>query len=346
LLAIETVGDPQFSVPAHQAAASYALWQEDLIDAHKAAERGWLRVSDTEDWILMARMASTYLEVDSAIAQDAQRRRDLATLAAARERSIPVVLRAEAVVRACGVSPRAGSRQQAELAIRTARAYRGRVEGHDDPATWNQLSVDWAELGDPYESARARWREAEALLDQARGQSTRVLAREPLTAAAEAAFNLGAWPLLRAVSELARRAMLPLPKEIEAALESRPEPIAGSRKSAAGRRRWPPGPSIKSAGRQESGTPSAVGKSETAVVADFVARDSKPAQHDFGLSKRELEVLALIAEGRSNPEIGRRLFITRKTVAVHVSSILGKLGVSGRVEAATAAIRLGMTDGD
>src|SRR5665811_1827549 len=243
LLAIETVGDPQFSVPAHQAAASYALWQEDLIDAHKAAERGWLRVSDTEDWILMARMAATYLEVDSEVAQDAQRRRDLATLATARERSLPVVLRAEAVVRACGVSPRTGSRQQAELAIRTARAFRGRVEGHDDPATWNQLSVDWAELGDPYESARARWREAEALLDQARGQSTRVVAREPLTAAAEAAFKLGAWPLLLAVSELARRAMLPLPKDIEAALDDRPEPIVGSRKSATGRRRWPPGPS-------------------------------------------------------------------------------------------------------
>lgn len=344
LLAIETVGDPQFYVPAHQAAASYALWQEDLIDAHKAAERGWLRVSDTEDWVLMARMAATYLEVDSAIAHDAQRRRDFAALAAVRERSLPVVLRGEAVVRACGVSPRTGSRQQAELAIRTARAFRSRLEGHGDPATWNQLSVDWAELGDPYESARARWREAEALLDQARGQSTRGVAVEALTAAAEAAFKLGAWPLLRAVSELARRAMLPLPKDVEAALEGRLEPIAGSRKSTAGRRGRSPGSSIVSPGRQQSGAPYAPGKSETAVVADFVASDSKPASHDFGLSRRELEVLALIAEGRSNPEIGRRLFITRKTVAVHVSSVLRKLGVSGRVEAATAAIRLDLTD--
>ena len=331
LLAIETVVDPQFSVPAHQAAASYALWQEDFIDAHKAAERGWLRVSDTEDWILMAHMAATYLEVDSEVAQDAQRRRDLATLATARERSLPVVLRAEAVVRACGVSPRTGSRQQAELAIRTARAFRGRIEGHDDPATWNQLSVDWAELGDPYESARARWREAEALLDQARGQSTRVVAREPLTSAAQAAFTLGAWPLLRAVSELAQRAMQPLPKEVEAALKGRLKPIPTSRKSAASR---------------SDGASSAPGKPETAVVADFVASETKPPPHDFGLSRRELEVLALIAEGRSNPEIGRRLFITRKTVAVHVSSILAKFGVSGRVEAAAAAIRLGLTDRD
>jgi DNA-binding NarL/FixJ family response regulator len=81
------------------------------------------------------------------------------------------------------------------------------------------------------------------------------------------------------------------------------------------------------------------------MMADFVASSNQPQPHDFGLSKRELEVLALIAEGRSNPEIGRRLFITRKTVAVHVSNILTKLGVSGRVEAAAAAIRLSITEG-
>ncbi len=156
----------------------------------------------------MARMASTYLEVEADIAVDAHRRRDFAALATARERSMPVILRAEAVVRACGVSPKSGSRQQADLAIRTARAFRCRLEGRDDPATWKALAADWQELGDPYESGRARWREAEALLDQAHGRSTRTVAREPLVAAAEAAYKLGAWPLLRSVAELARRAMI------------------------------------------------------------------------------------------------------------------------------------------
>ncbi|MGA3031362.1 MAG: LuxR C-terminal-related transcriptional regulator [Candidatus Limnocylindrales bacterium] len=348
LLSIETVQDPQFSVPAHQTAAAYALWQEDLVDAHRAAERGWLRVADTEDWLLMARMAATYLEVDAAVAQDAHRRRDFAALAATRERSLPVVLRAEAVVRACGVSPKTGSRRQADLAIRTARAYRGRVEGHDDAATWKQLALDWAELGDPYEAARARWREAEALLDLARGRSTRTVAREPLTDAAEAAFKLGAWPLLRAVAELARRAMLPLPKQIEAQLTGRAEQ-AGQSTRTAGRAGAPsrPTPAFGLATRQGPGSQASAGvRSEAGVLADFVAPSSGPAPHDFGLSKRELEVLALIAEGRTNPEIGRRLFITRKTVAVHVSNILTKLGVSGRVEAAAAAIRLGITDRD
>ena len=79
-------------------------------------------------------------------------------------------------------------------------------------------------------------------------------------------------------------------------------------------------------------------------MAGFVASAQARETPDFGLSRRELEVLALIAEGRTNPEIGRQLFITPKTVGVHVGNILDKLGVSGRVEAAAAAIRLGLTD--
>ncbi len=61
----------------------------------------------------------------------------------------------------------------------------------------------------------------------------------------------------------------------------------------------------------------------------------------FGLTEREREVLALLAAGRSNPEIGQALFISTKTVSVHVSNILAKLGVSGRVEAAAVVHRLG-----
>jgi DNA-binding CsgD family transcriptional regulator/tetratricopeptide (TPR) repeat protein len=349
LLALETVQDPQYSVPAQQAAAAYALWQEDLGDAARAAERGWQRATSTEDWLLMARMAATCLEVDATIAQDAHRRRDFAGLAAARERSLPVVLQAEAAVKACGVSPRAGSRRQADLAIRVARAFRSRIEGRDDPAVWSALAADWAELGDPYESARARWREAEALLERARGRATRVVARGPLATAAEGAFELGAWPLLRAVAELGRRAMLPLPKRIEAALEGRLETAAPPGRPAAGRSTQAGRPAA--ADRRAIALPTAdqvsprvASRLEAVFASSPEPSASQQAQHDFGLSKRELEVLALIAEGRSNPEIGRQLYITRKTVAVHVSNILTKLGVSGRVEAAAAAIRLGLTE--
>ena len=60
------------------------------------------------------------------------------------------------------------------------------------------------------------------------------------------------------------------------------------------------------------------------------------------LTRRELEVLALLAEGRSNRQIAETLFISESTAGVHVSNILGKLGVSGRTEAAAVAFRAGL----
>ncbi len=60
------------------------------------------------------------------------------------------------------------------------------------------------------------------------------------------------------------------------------------------------------------------------------------------LSARELEVLALIAEGLTNQEIGKRLFITTGTVKVHASHIYQKLGVTGRLQAVTWAKELGV----
>ena len=63
-----------------------------------------------------------------------------------------------------------------------------------------------------------------------------------------------------------------------------------------------------------------------------------------GLTEREREVIRLVAAGRSNQQIADALFITRKTASVHVSNILGKLGVANRVEAAAVAHRLGLAD--
>jgi DNA-binding CsgD family transcriptional regulator len=80
------------------------------------------------------------------------------------------------------------------------------------------------------------------------------------------------------------------------------------------------------------------------LVRGFVGEPAPRRADTFGLSAREKEVLALIAQGRTNREIGERLFISQKTVGVHVGNILAKLRVSGRVEAAAVAIRLGLTD--
>ena len=60
------------------------------------------------------------------------------------------------------------------------------------------------------------------------------------------------------------------------------------------------------------------------------------------LSPRELDVLRLVVDGRSNQEIATALFISRPTVANHVASILSKLGVDSRTAAATWAVRQGL----
>jgi DNA-binding NarL/FixJ family response regulator len=60
----------------------------------------------------------------------------------------------------------------------------------------------------------------------------------------------------------------------------------------------------------------------------------------FGLTAREVEILRLVTDGLANREIAERLFISVKTASVHVSNILGKLGVANRVEAAATAHRL------
>jgi DNA-binding NarL/FixJ family response regulator len=62
----------------------------------------------------------------------------------------------------------------------------------------------------------------------------------------------------------------------------------------------------------------------------------------LGLTRRETQVLALVAAGRTNRQIGQTLFITPKTASLHVSRILAKLGVAGRGEAAAIAHRLGL----
>ena len=62
----------------------------------------------------------------------------------------------------------------------------------------------------------------------------------------------------------------------------------------------------------------------------------------FGLTPRERQVLALVAEGRTNREIGAPLFMAEKTASVHVSRILSKLDVRSRTEAAAVAHRLGL----
>ncbi len=76
---------------------------------------------------------------------------------------------------------------------------------------------------------------------------------------------------------------------------------------------------------------------------DAIAEPAAPIAKDrFGLTTREREVLGLVAAGLTNRQIAERLFISENTAGVHVSNIIGKLGASGRIEAAAIAHRAGL----
>ncbi|HEV3231022.1 MAG TPA: response regulator transcription factor [Candidatus Dormibacteraeota bacterium] len=78
------------------------------------------------------------------------------------------------------------------------------------------------------------------------------------------------------------------------------------------------------------------------VASRLMHRASAPP--GSALTARERDVLRLIAEGFANKEIGRRLFISEKTVKTHVSNILQKLDVADRTQAALAAVRGRLVD--
>jgi DNA-binding CsgD family transcriptional regulator/tetratricopeptide (TPR) repeat protein len=81
-----------------------------------------------------------------------------------------------------------------------------------------------------------------------------------------------------------------------------------------------------------------------ARIAPARAKPARPADAGtrFDLTEREMEILGCLVKGDSNRQIARALFISDRTVAVHVSRILDKLGVRNRTEAATVGARLGL----
>jgi DNA-binding CsgD family transcriptional regulator len=147
------------------------------------------------------------------------------------------------------------------------------------------------------------------------------------------AVGLEARPLLRNLRELAGRARIELPEEVDRVLGD----VTGATATSSG---TVTAPAAARGGDGHAGN----GRSDLVRTIAGDPAPEGPRPDTFGLSGREREVLVLVAQGRTNREIGERLFISQKTVGVHVGNILAKLEVSGRVEAAAVAIRLGLTD--
>jgi two-component system, NarL family, nitrate/nitrite response regulator NarL len=89
----------------------------------------------------------------------------------------------------------------------------------------------------------------------------------------------------------------------------------------------------------------AAGGTLVASESTSVVRDFSPAKNpEFveALTSREIQVLELLVEGRSNKAIGQRLGISDQTVKCHVAAIAGKLGAANRTDAVRRAIRRGL----
>jgi DNA-binding NarL/FixJ family response regulator len=103
----------------------------------------------------------------------------------------------------------------------------------------------------------------------------------------------------------------------------------------------------KDAGRAEIGAAlrsTAAGQStfDTEVSKRLIAGLAPTAQENDGLTARETEVLRLIAQGLSNPEIAGRLFISEATVKTHINNTFAKIGARHRAEAVRYAYRKGI----
>jgi DNA-binding NarL/FixJ family response regulator len=83
-------------------------------------------------------------------------------------------------------------------------------------------------------------------------------------------------------------------------------------------------------------------REEAAALLRRLGDGPAPAGGPAPLTPREREVAALLADGLSNGEIARRLYISTKTASVHVSNILAKLDMTSRTEVATWAVRSGL----
>ncbi len=182
-----------------------------------------------------------------------------------------------------------------------------RAMGDMDPAAWERTAVAWERIHRPYAAGYARYREAEAMLLRSHHGSP----------GGTRAARSAATPVLRVATENARdlgaRPLLAATVLLarRAHLDVAPAGAAGSAR----------------VGPPDGGLP-------LDPATEFARR-----RH---LTTREVEVLNLVAAGWTNREIAGALFISGKTASVHVSNILGKLGVGDRVEAAVLAQRAGL----
>jgi DNA-binding CsgD family transcriptional regulator len=276
-LSAATLG-PRYRLPLLTLWAGLAMWKgrPDRALEHVAAGLDVVEQGSDDVWLVAplvwhgarARAECTRLGVRRPDdGTDARLRRHAAELARVAASSVPAV------------------RDVVLGFVEMCAAEDGRAAGRSDPAAWERVAKIWREQEQPYPSAYAHLRRAEALLAT---RASSAAATESLRRAGQIARELGATPFLTEIADLAGRAKVRIDEPKPA-----PRPI----------------------------------------------RPAGPDDELAALTARELEVLTELAGGHTNREIAQRLFISEKTVGVHVSRIYAKLDVHSRVQASAVLMR-------
>ena len=299
---------PRLQIPLLTLRAGLAMWQGQPERARRFVSAGLDVAADRSDdvWVL-APLLWHGLRAEA----------DLAVAAQAFGKPVDVTvldalrsrMRAEAH-RAAGSAD--AIRASVEGYVQLCEAEASRALGEPDPDLWARAAATWDRNRQPYPAAYAHLRRAEALL----GQRTRAAgAVEALTEAAVTARALGAVPLLTEIEALANRANVSLP-----------DGAATVRTDSAARNQIP----------EQEFRPPQTPRQQPSETSDPLS----------SLTPRERAVLAALADGQTNRQIARQLFIAEKTVSVHVSHILAKLGVRTRVQASALMYRVQLTPPD
>lgn len=302
--------DARYQAPLLTLRAGLALWEGDVDEARGAVAEGLAGATGGDDAWFVAPLLWHGLRAEADRAEAARARRATAEVDEARAAGADHLSRVQRLAEQSDAAPPVRQAVTAYLAL--CRAEWSRVEGVTAPEAWGVAAARWDDLGQPYPSAYARYRQAEALLGQ-RARSPHAAAA--LQSAHAVATRLGALPFRLRIEELAARGRIALD-----------QPVPGG----------PPAPPANQAGAASERAGAGAGGSR--VPAGPAGADDPLA----ALTAREREVLALVAEGRSNRQVADALFISEKTASVHVSHILAKLGVQSRVQAGAVAHRLGV----
>jgi DNA-binding CsgD family transcriptional regulator/tetratricopeptide (TPR) repeat protein len=300
---IQPIRDAQFTGPIHVGLVERALTDGDAAGAAATASDGLARLAQTDDHFYALDLAAMSARAHADLAGQARARRDEGAATSALGGARHAMAYLERVRDERPGTDLFGGRAASTLALAMAECQR--AAGSADPDAWLAAvgATDRSRVA--WSRAYARFRLAEAMLE---ARAPRRDSESALSDARAAADRLGARALRDWVDGLARRARVRIPEPAVAASAQEVAETEGTVENVP------------------------VPRAEVETAAD----------DGLGLTRREREVLPLVAAGLTNKRIAEKLFISENTAGVHVSNILGKLGVATRTEAAAVAARLGL----